>query len=594
MSTEEPIWRQCIANRLRDRNRNETKGKEIILQNNRLIDQASQLKAENLKISVENEQLRTALSTGGGKDATGAQLAIAALEKKLLAQQEELTDLHKRKGENSQMIVDLNLSVEKQKKLIAEKDLIINEQRAANNSLRAEVEMLKSSLEQLKKLNTTLLDEHTALQLAFSSLEEKLRGVQDENRCLLERLMRYKSKDADKLNEENENFLRKRSDKLKRDLEDAVREPNSQHRNSGSPSQLGGDDGDNISLTAVGGGNNGAVGGIDYYNLDEMLGPLHEPNLNPCLVSSSIPTTIYMKFEAHDNESHAVRWSPVERLVATGGGDRKVKLWDVGKVAQEPRAVLGGSSAGINSVDFDSTGTYILGTSNDYGARVWTVADSRLRHTLTGHSGKVMAAKYLQEPIKVVTGSHDRTLKIWDLRSIACIETKFAGSSCNDLVTTDSLGSTIISGHYDKKLRFWDIRTEKQADDILLPAKITSIDLSKDGYYLICSIRDDTIKLLDLRKNQIIGSFSHENFKLSCDWARASFNTCGSKVACGSADGLVYIWNVMGELEATLKGHTYGSGFFHSSAVNAVSWCPNSNALATVGKGKRCIIYTES
>lgn len=93
-----------------------------------------------------------------------------------------------------------------------------------------------------------------------------------------------------------------------------------------------------------------------------------------------------------------------------------------------------------------------------------------------------MAAKYVQEPIKVVTGSHDRTLKIWDLRSIACIETKFAGSSCNDLVTTDSLGSTIISGHYDKKIRFWDIRTEKQADDVLMPAKITSLDLSKGKF----------------------------------------------------------------------------------------------------------------
>lgn len=55
-------------------------------------------------------------------------------------------------------------------------------------------------------------------------------------------------------------------------------------------------------------------------------------------------------------------------------------------VAQEPRAVLGGSSAGINSVDFDSTGTYILGTSNDYGARVWTVADSRLRVSGNGEN----------------------------------------------------------------------------------------------------------------------------------------------------------------------------------------------------------------
>ncbi|CAD6992681.1 unnamed protein product [Ceratitis capitata] len=101
-----------------------------------------------------------------------------------------------------------------------------------------------------------------------------------------------------------------------------------------------------------------------------------------------------------------------------------------------------------------------------------------------------------------------------------------------------------------------------------MPAKITSIDMTKDGYYLICSIRDDTIKLIDLRKNQIISSFSHENFKLSCDWARASFNTCGSKLACGSADGLVYIWSILGDLEATLKGH--------NSAVNAVSWCPTA------------------
>lgn len=35
--------------------------------------------------------------------------------------------------------------------------------------------------------------------------------------------------------------------------------------------------------------------------------------------------------DAHDGEVNAVRWSPVEHLVATGGADRKVNLWDVGK-----------------------------------------------------------------------------------------------------------------------------------------------------------------------------------------------------------------------------------------------------------------------
>lgn len=37
------------------------------------------------------------------------------------------------------------------------------------------------------------------------------------------------------------------------------------------------------------------------------------------------------KQDAHDGEVNAVRWSPVEHLVATGGADRKVNLWDVGK-----------------------------------------------------------------------------------------------------------------------------------------------------------------------------------------------------------------------------------------------------------------------
>lgn len=90
-----------------------------------------------------------------------------------------------------------------------------------------------------------------------------------------------------------------------------------------------------------------------------------------------------------------------------------------------------------------------------------------------------MAAKFLGEPSRVVTGSHDRTLKIWDLRSKACVETKFAGSSCNDLVITDGSGSTIISGHFDKKIRFWDTRTDCSANDIVLPGKITSLDLTK-------------------------------------------------------------------------------------------------------------------
>lgn len=45
----------------------------------------------------------------------------------------------------------------------------------------------------------------------------------------------------------------------------------------------------------------------------------------------------------------------------------------------ESRGHLIGSNAGVNSIDFDSTGSMILATSNDYASRVWTSSDLRLR-----------------------------------------------------------------------------------------------------------------------------------------------------------------------------------------------------------------------
>lgn len=45
----------------------------------------------------------------------------------------------------------------------------------------------------------------------------------------------------------------------------------------------------------------------------------------------------------------------------------------------ESKGVLVGSNAGVMSVDFDSTGTLILGASNDFASRVWTVSDLRVK-----------------------------------------------------------------------------------------------------------------------------------------------------------------------------------------------------------------------
>lgn len=75
-----------------------------------------------MRLSVENEQIRT--GNGGSSNGTSAVATakISQLESKLLTQQEQLTELHKRKGENAQMIIDLNLKLEKQTKLLGERE----------------------------------------------------------------------------------------------------------------------------------------------------------------------------------------------------------------------------------------------------------------------------------------------------------------------------------------------------------------------------------------------------------------------------------------------------------------------------------------
>ncbi|KAH0555221.1 hypothetical protein KQX54_016164 [Cotesia glomerata] len=326
-------WRKNIINQLRNRNKSQTRCfADLIYLHNRLFESTNTLRGENLQLTVAIEKLKCeVVGTGTG---TGAN---AALEARLLAQAEELTMLHRRRGEHTQQIVDLNNKMQDMMKDLQSKESSLAESLELNASLRAELNTCVNRERELAEANQMLRDEYQALQLAFASLEEKLRKAQEENRQLVERLIKCKTKDAEKMNEENDNFLKKRQAKVQKDLEDAARDTRAI-----SPERT---------------------------SVKEGI-----PGL-----PTAVPTDVAVKFSAHDGEVSAVKWSPVDRILATGGADRKVKLWDISKGTFESKGMLIGSNASVMSVDFDSTGTLILGASNDFASRVWSVNDLRLR-----------------------------------------------------------------------------------------------------------------------------------------------------------------------------------------------------------------------
>ena len=55
---------------------------------------------------------------------------------------------------------------------------------------------------------------------------------------------------------------------------------------------------------------------------------------------------------------------------------------------------------------------------------------------------------------------------------------------------------------------FFDLRSgDARANEFELSGKITSLELSPDRQYLLSCSKDDSLKLIDVRMNKVVGTF---------------------------------------------------------------------------------------
>ncbi|XP_054838778.1 autophagy-related protein 16-1 isoform X3 [Eublepharis macularius] len=577
-----PAWKRHILDELRRRDRLQRQAfEEIILQYNKLLEKSDLHAVLADKLQAEKYDLPSRHEISPGHDGSRNDAHLQEIAQLRIKHQEELTELHKKRGELAQSVIDLNNQIQQK-----DREMQINEAKIAEylqriSELETECQELRNMLQDLERANQTLKDEYDALQITFTALEEKLRKTTEDNQELVTRWMAEKAQEANRLNAENEKDSRRRQAKLQKELAEAAKEPLPVEQDDDievlpdETSDAAEDTSPVRAVSRTARRRSQSSISIPQDNVDMHPGTRKEVR---------VPTTAVCVFDAHDGEVNAVQFSPGSRLLATGGLDRRVKLWEVYGDNCEFKGSLSGSNAGITSIEFDSAGSYLLAASNDFASRIWTVDDNRLRHTLTGHSGKVLSAKFLLDNARIVSGSHDRTLKLWDLRSKVCIKTIFAGSSCNDLVCTEQC---VMSGHFDKKIRFWDIRTESTVLEMELLGRITALDLNPERTELLSCSRDDLLKIIDLRVNAVKQTFSAQGFKCGSDWTRVVFSPDGNYVVAGSADGSLYIWNVLtGKVEKVLSKH-------HSNSINAVAWSPSGAHVVSVDKGNKAVLWSD-
>ena len=290
-----------------------------------------------------------------------------------------------------------------------------------------------------------------------------------------------------------------------------------------------------------------------------------------------LPKSVSIKTKAHKTELNMIKISRDSSLIASASSDKKIGLLDAESFSVTTK--LSGSVKGLLCLDISSNLEMLAAGSLDYSLLVWNLFNRRVKHTLTGHSGKVSSCVFNIDSTRLFSSSHDRTFKIWDIDRGYCLKTMFSVSICNDLVIGNSTGQTLFSGHLDNGIRLWDQRSGSAIKEItdIHSGQVTSLDVSFDSHEILSCSRDNTIKLLDMRTFETLTTFSSESFRTSSNQVRACLSPDGRFVSSGSADGTVLVWNKQsGKVE--LKNRT------HSSPIVFAGWSASGKTFVSADR----------
>lgn len=242
----------------------------------------------------------------------------------------------------------------------------------------------------------------------------------------------------------------------------------------------------------------------------------------------------------------------------------------------------------ISCLTFTPDDQYLISCSLDRSIKVWKITTMRESLSFSGHSDAINACKVNYSAKCLVTGSSDRTIRLWDFGKGIATKTFPCTSSCFTLDTLTS-ESEVVSGHLDGSLKFWCAKTEEKINEMkdLHSDAITSVTLTLDGKYVLTTSRDHTMKLIDVRKYEVLSSFENEMYINGSNTSRACLNSSAKYGAVGSRQGNIIIFELKGE-EIVLEEIYPG---LHSSSVNAVAWQPGVSSFASIDSSGSLLIW---
>lgn len=283
-------------------------------------------------------------------------------------------------------------------------------------------------------------------------------------------------------------------------------------------------------------------GSVTVWNLEMIPARSLDNNTGPATVSVVSPDGKLLATSGTSNERAAV----IIRDLATG------------KITR----TLLGHDAAVKSLSFSADSKKVVSGSEDKTARVWDLADARFPEIsrLTGHSGAVSGVAFSSDGQQVLTGSADKTAKLWNVADGTEIKS-FAGHT-GPIVAVAMPGNQPVSASADKTVRVWDTGNGQQSRAVTVAAPITAMTISRDNVQLAVAGADNNVWLYQFSNGQL--KFTLTGHKAVV--GSLAFSADNSRIVSGGADKTAIVWNVAdGRLleifpvEAGLSSVAYGS-----------------------------------
>ncbi|EMD30831.1 hypothetical protein CERSUDRAFT_100947 [Gelatoporia subvermispora B] len=262
---------------------------------------------------------------------------------------------------------------------------------------------------------------------------------------------------------------------------------------------------------------------------------------------------------------------------------RNVLIYDVTGIhrSRGPLLQMSGHAGTVYSLAFLPDGTRVVSGSGDKAVRIWDArTGDLLMDPLEGHRDKVVSVAFSPDGAVVVSGSLDETIRIWNAKTGELMMDPLEGHGNGVLCVAFSPdGAQIVSGSKDHTLRLWDAKTGHP----LLRAfeghtgDVNTVMFSPDGRRVVSGSADSTIRIWDVMTGEEVMEplRGHTGTVTS-----VAFSSDGTKIASGSEDITIRLWDARtgAPIIDPLVGHT--------ESVFSVAFSPDGTRIVSGSSDK--------